>query len=257
MARVTKFTDSAVVNQIRHLKRQIKVDRNTDIDPERTPLNFSLTPDRGMNEIDYYRKRKSELYCYGRSDLNTMAQWVVTAPREIESYTDIKRFLEAVFDFLCERYGPENVISCEAHFDEGKTEKLKDRWTGNVIKDKNGKPKRRLVLGRPHLHFSFIPVVPDKKPKHNANGFYEKICANDLLNPIELQHFHQDLAQYLRSQGIKGEVLNGSTKAQGRNYTVAEMKERYEMKKELERLREIERKYNMEHDRNIEKGNRW
>ena len=127
-------------------------------------------------------------------------------------------------------------------------EKCKDRW-GEYIKDENGEIKKELVLGRPHLHFNFIPVVEDKNARHIQT---EKICANDRLNPKELQHFHTDL----ENNGIDAKVITGKTKAQGRNYTVEEMKERYEMQKELERLREIERKYNQEHQRSQERG-RW
>ena len=105
----------------------------------------------------------------------------------------------------------------------------------------------------PHLHFNFIPVVEDKNPRHVQT---EKICANDRLNKRELQRFHTDLQKYLEVDGIKAKVLTGKTKAQGRNYTVEELKEKYETQKELERLREIERKYNQEHEKNYTKE-RW
>lgn len=104
------------------------------------------------------------------------------------------------------------------------------------------------------MHFDFIPVTEDKNPKHYQN---EKICANDVLTRIELQHFHTDLQKHLKDNGVQGEVLNGSTKANGRNYSVEEMKEKYETQKELERLRSIEQKYNMEHNRTIEIKGRW
>lgn len=256
MASVEKFTHGAVVNQLRHCKREIQQDSNKDIDPSRTHLNYSLTPDRNMTEIEYYRKRKAELYCYGRADVKTMAGWIVTAPKELQTREEEKAFFESTYSFLEARYKRENVISAEVHYDEGKMEKVKDRW-GEYVRNEDGTIKTELVLGRPHLHFNFIPVAADTKAKHIEAGYTEKICANEVLTPIELQHFHTDLAKHLRQNGIKGKVLNGSTKAQGRNYTVEEMKERYETQKELKRLREIERKYNMEHERTIQKGSRW
>ena len=71
-----------------------------------------------------------------------------------------------------------------------------------------------------------------------------------------MQHFHTDLQKHLDKEGIAAKVITGKTKAQGRNYTVEEMKERYETQKELEWLREIERKYNQEHQQSHGKG-RW
>lgn len=53
MASIEKFTDSAVVNQIRHCNRLIQNDRNKDIDPSRSHMNYSLTPERGMGEYEY------------------------------------------------------------------------------------------------------------------------------------------------------------------------------------------------------------
>ena len=254
VASVEKFTHGAVVNQLRHCNRQIQNDNNKDIDPSRTHLNFSLTPQRNMSELDYYKQRKAELYCYGRADVKTMAGWIVTAPAELKTREEEIAFFKNTYQFLESRYGKENVISATVHYDEGKMEKCKDRW-GEYIKDENGEIKKELVLGRPHLHFNFIPVTEDTNQKHTQS---EKICANNVLNKRELQHFHTDLRKYLIDHNCAGAdgVLSGKTKAQGRNYTVEEMKERYETQKELERLREIERKYNQEHQRTHERG-RW
>lgn len=251
MASIEKFTDSAVVNQLRHCNRLIQNDRNKDIDPSRSHMNYSLTPERGMGEYEYYKKRKNELYCYRRADVKTMAGWIVTAPAELVAREQIREFFVRTTEFLTQRYGAENVISISCHFDEGKTEKVKDRW-GGYVKDENGNIKKELVLGRPHLHFLFIPVAKDKKHKQ---GY--KICANDVLNKKDLQHFHTDLSRYLNERHCPGAdgVINGKTKAQGRNYSVAEMKERYEMEKEMERLRKIEHEFTHQHT--IERGSSW
>lgn len=248
MASVKKFTHNAVVNELRHNNREIKNDSNGDIDPSRTHLNYSLTPDRKMSEYQYYKKRKSELYCYNRADVKTLAGWIVTAPAELETEEQIKNFFKATSDFLTERYGEKNVVSVKCHFDEGKMEKVKDRW-GEYERDENGKIKKELVLGRPHLHFLFIPVVEDMNDKHFQT---EKICCDKVLTKIELKRFHNDLAKATNCPY----VINGKTKAQGRNYTVEEMKEKYEMEKEMQRLREIERKYILERERK-EAGGRW
>lgn len=251
MASVEKFTDSAVIKQIRHNNRMILNDRNKDIDHLRTHLNYSLTPERTIGEYEYYQKRKKELYCYKRQDINTLAGWIVTAPQELDTSEQLREFFEKTSDFLQARYGKENTISITCHFDEGKMEKVKDRWDG-YVKDKNGEIKKELVLGRPHMHFLFIPVADDKKHKQG-----KKICAKSVLTRLDLKNFHTDLRQYLKDRNCPGaeSVINGSTKAQGRNYTVDELKQKYELEKELERLRKIEHEFTHQHT--IERGSSW
>lgn len=251
MASVEKFTDSAVIKQIRHNHRTILNDKNLDIDPARTHLNCTLTPDRGMSEYEYYQKRKKELYCYKRQDIKTLAGWIVTAPAELNTKEEIREFFEQTSNFLQARYGKENTISITCHFDEGKMEKVKDRW-GGYVKDENGNIKKKIVLGRPHMHFLFIPVAEDNTHKQG-----QKICAKEVLTRTDMRSFHTDLQSYLEERHCPGAdgVITGKTKAQGRNYTVEELKERYEMEKEIERLRKIE--YDFNHQHTIERGSSW
>ena len=135
MASVTKFTAGAVYNQLRHNLRQIAHSSNPDIDPVRLRQDYVLSPDRGMSDYDYFQERLSQLYVYGRNDVKVMAGWVVTAPQDLEQ-EQFDDFFLAVYDFLENRYGEENVIQAVVHDDEG---------------------------GQPHLHFCFVPVVEDKK----------------------------------------------------------------------------------------------
>lgn len=243
MAHVEKFTEGAVPNILRHGERQIENNSNPDIDPQLTKLNYSLL-NRDVSCIEYFRQRKSELYCIDRQDVKVMAGWIVTLPQEISDPSKQREFFEATHDFLSLRYGAENVVQSVVHYDEGKREKVFDRW-GNPVTDSSGKQVTQLVVGQPHLHFSFIPVTPD----HKHGG--EKICANDVLNRRELQHFHTDLQHYLNNAGINCKILTGVTAAHGRNRTVDELKERYEMQQEIARLRtEIERLHSMERERN-------
>lgn len=190
MASIKKFTETAVVNQLRHIERSIKNPSNQDINPEKSGENYSLMKNRGISSYEYYKKRKSELYCYKRSDVKVMASWVVTAPKELHK-SEHAMFFEAVYSFLSGRYGEKNCIQAIVHNDES---------------------------GQPHLHYCFIPVVADKK--HGG----EKICANDLISKQELRNFHPALEKYLKEKGIDANVHSGVTKKQGGNRSVREMK---------------------------------
>ena len=205
MASVEKFTVYAIVNQLRHNERTIENPSNKDIDLEKMNQNYSLTPDREMSSYDYFKKRKSELYCYGRKDVKVMAGWIVTAPKDLPK-EEHEIFFKSVYRFLSKRYGENNVVQAMVHNDES---------------------------GQPHLHFCFIPTVVDKK--HGG----EKICANDVINPKELRNFHPDLNKHLKVDGINANIINGITKSQGGNRSVWEMKK--ERKQNFEHDRTIER----------------
>lgn len=238
MASVEKFKDAAALKILRHNKRMVKHPKNLDIDPNRSMLNYSLTPERGMEVYEYYKQRKAELYYYRRDDVKTLAGWVVTAPEDVNGKEQERAFFEATYDFLAARYGLENVIAADVHYDEGIKETIKDRF-GTPILDENGKKQYKIVCGRPHLHFCFIPVAPDQNPNHIQS---EKICASEVLTRRELRRFHPELNVYLRKCGITATVTNGRTRAQGGNRSVTQLKtETREKMRRSERGREIDR----------------
>jgi len=203
MASVKKFTKSAVVNILRHVERTIKNPANQDIDSTKINKNYFLSPDRKKSSYDYFKERKKELYCHNRADVNVMVGWVVTIPKDAHP-EDEEKFFQTTYNFLEDRYGEANVVQSIVHKDES---------------------------GQPHLHFNFIPTVPDKNPKHEST---EKICAWEVINKKELQKFHPDLQKYLKNNGVKANIVSGITKAQGGNKTVWEMKQERERSYERE-----------------------
>lgn len=191
MASVIKFDSTAIVNQLRHIERQIKNSSNPDIDRSKAGDNYTLVEPRGISSYEYFLQRKSELYVYGRKDVKLMAGWIVTAPKDLPT-SETDRFFSLVYTFLNERYGEKNCIQAVVHKDEG---------------------------GAAHMHYCFIPVVEDKK--HGG----EKICCNDVLNRTELRNFHPALQKYLNDHGIEAKIMTGITKEQGGNRTVKELKQ--------------------------------
>ena len=173
MASLKKFPHSVAVNQFRHVLRETVNPTNTGIDATQSEFNYTLSPDRGMSAYSYYLERKSQLYCFGRDNLKTLVGWVTTAPRNLLTEQH-QRFFQEVYLFLVNRYGLENTVLATVHLDES----------------------------QPHLHFLFIPAVPDLK--HGG----EKVCANDLITRTELRDFHPALQKHLKSVGINTRVLN-------------------------------------------------
>ena len=191
MAHMDKYTHPLVGPILAHnIRIGAGVADATHIDPTRTPLNYCLHPDRGMSDYDYYKLRKSQLYCYGRSDLKTLIGWVCTLPRGVPPDQE-QDFFEAVHRFFCDRYGEDNIVQSIVHMDEE---------------------------GQPHLHVCLIPAVPD--PRHGGS----KICANLFTTRCDLLTFHPDLQRWLDQRGINARVSTGISAALGKNFTVEEIK---------------------------------
>lgn len=261
MAHVEKYTDEEVSPILRHNSRKIKNNSNKDIDPKLSHLNYSLAPHRRMDPFIYYKRRKAQLYCYGRKDVKTLAGFVITLPKEITDPDKQNEFFKAVYDFLEDRYGKENVIQAQVHYDEGKREKIKNPKTGRYEINSDGSIKTKLIFGQPHLHFNWIPVVKIDPEKTNRTGsvsgkkfsyheemshYKEKICAKEVLTKTELRKFHTELDKYLKEKGIEGNVINGST--EGKGYTVEQLKKKTELEM---KVKELEHKIDVIKDRTI------
>ena len=201
MAAVEKFSTTAICNILRHNNRQIANPSNKDIDPLQSQKNYSLL-NQPESSYDLFLSRKKDLYCYKRQDVKVLIGWVVTLPKNYPLKKQ-RVFFECVHQFLIERYGENNCVQSVVHNDES---------------------------GQPHLHFCFIPAVPDKK--HGG----EKICANDVITRRELRNFHSDLQRYLNEHNIDANVMTGITKEQRGNKSVRELKR--------------ERDYQYSHERN-------
>jgi hypothetical protein len=161
-----------------------------------------------MSDYGYFKERRSEVYYNGRTKYH-MAGWIVTAPKDLPAEQH-EIFFKSSYNFLCDRYGGEqNCVQAIVHQDES---------------------------GQPHLHFCFIPVVPETNIKHNEQGLTEKISADKTLTKEDLRSFHPDLQSHLSKEGIDARgVYTGVTREQGGNRTVKQMKKERDLQYEKER----------------------
>lgn len=191
MPQISKFTRTDVNNILRHNERSISTEKDY-IDSSKSDQNYCLSPERGMTFYDYYKNRLDEIYVFNRSDVITMASWVVTLPKDTPKGQE-EIFFKLVYNFLEERYGKENVVQAIVHKDET----------------------------TPHLHFCFVPVVEDAK---HEQGF--KVCYDQRIPRAEYRNFHPALEKYLHDHGMNVKIKTGITYRQGGNLTVAQLKER-------------------------------
>lgn len=203
MAHVEKYLKNQLGNMLAHYERS-RNGANEHIDAERTCNNYNLAPDRGPL-LDWVHKRLEGVKVQQRDDVKFMCDWIVTVPKDL-AVNKHKAFFAGVYDFCCQKYGEQNIISAYVHMDEA----------------------------TPHIHVAWVPVVIDKK-----KGIEKLSSKESLGGPKELRKFHADLQHELEQRlRCPVNILNEAT-AEG-NKSIDELR-RGEAKKRLEEASEVAR----------------
>lgn len=207
MAEISKYKSSAVGRLLQHNNRTSSdgvTHSNEDIDILRTDLNYHLKE----GSPSTWRERMSHLYHLDRENLVSLAEIIVTLPRDVRR-EDEKKFFEGCYDFVCDDWGEKNIINAVVHKDEA----------------------------TPHIHIDFIPAHPFNRDELSQTmqsriAMFEKTTGNiaegivnarDTLNRTYFQKFHPRLLSFMTERiGYSCEILNGATA--GGNRTVLQMK---------------------------------
>ena len=206
MAHVAKYTQSQVGHLFNHYNRDKEKDcnrSNESIDKNKTKDNYNLM-EREQTPQEYIKQRLNEVYHMNRADINVMVDWIVTLPKDYDG--DPREFFQHTVDYLNDRYGADNCIGAFVHMDET----------------------------TPHLHYSFLPVVPDLK--HEKYDY--KLDAKKVISRKELREFHPDLQKYLREK-MPDRTINiySDTKEKIKDASL----EKYKLEQELEKKNELQR----------------
>lgn len=186
MAHVRHYHRRSVREILAHNSRSENYS-NPDINPAHSHYNYSLSGHE--NDLAYYTDRLSKVHCMKRANVSTLSSWVVTLPAGVK-HGDQRLFFEETVNFLKKRYGAENCVSADVHFDES----------------------------TPHLHYTFIPVVFDAKKNR------EKVSRKELFTLKELYSFHEDLEKHLSEKlGYAVGIRTGKTR---KNLSIRELKEK-------------------------------
>lgn len=168
-------------DRTRYEEHKKKVDGGNDnkgysLPNGKTKLNYNLASElQPLAQADFMKKRVGEVKHINRADVVTSVDWIVTLPEDVRK-EDERAFFESSFEFLCGRYGAQNVISAYVHNDEV----------------------------TPHLHFAFVPVQMTKAG--------EKLCAKNVVTQKDLKSFHGDLSKFVEKRlGYHCSILNGAT----------------------------------------------
>lgn len=186
MAHVRHYHRGSVREILAHNSRSDNYS-NPDINPAHSHYNYSLSGHE--DDLAYYTDRLSQVHCMKRANVATLSSWVVTLPAGVK-HGDQRLFFEETVNFLKARYGAENCVSADVHFDES----------------------------TPHLHYTFIPVVFDEKKQR------EKVSRKELFTLKELYSFHDDLEKHLSEKlGYAVGIRTGKTR---KNLSIRELKEK-------------------------------
>ena len=251
MAELEKYTDDSVMMLLKHVDRQLKNDANKDIVQLKSSLNYSIGITCPPKER--YKQIKDKSYLYGRgtqreSKAITCCSWVVTLPKSVSDYSTVgkdeikilnpeaeRAFFEGVNRFIAKRYG--TVFYNRVHYDEAGQAHIHvyfiplTKLDHDLVHYKTIKTHDafKTESGRYEFRYRYKLENGEKIPLRNyakiSDSFESKMSGADVLNKAELQHFHSDLAEYLKKNQIPGAdyVCNGKTA--GKNISVKSMKE--------------------------------
>ena len=195
---------------------------NKEIDLSRTDLNYDLVKSN-INLYNRIKNRVEAVRSVSRVQKNSVVDYsnIITIPRDEANKWGIeesKRYFKEVYNYFCNEFGKENVISAKVHLDETS----------------------------PHMHLHFVPI--------SAEG---KLQARKVMTPGRINKIHTEAPKYLREKGFEIERGQGKTEKsleikkfkekkieENINSLKNELKLLTEIKKEISNLDKIEYKKN-------------
>lgn len=182
---------------------------NEDIDLERTKNNVELVESeknlyqRVKDRVDHLKENGSRV----QKNSVVMYSNILTVPEAQANIWGEKKtddYFKACYEFFCEEFGKENVVSAKIHKDET----------------------------TPHMHLHFVPV-------NKENG---KLQARIAMNKAKINYIHDELPKFLRERGF--DVVRASGKTKENNiediHEFKEVKKKIsEKENELQRLDQV------------------
>lgn len=150
---------------------------NPDIDDTRTNMNYDLV-ESDKTLYQRVKERVDEVRSVSRIQKNSVVDFsnIITVPKEQYEEWGLERskdYLKEVYNYFCEEFGKENVVSAKVHLDET----------------------------TPHMHLHFVPV-------NQENG---KLQARALMTPARINKIHTEAPKYLQQKGFDVERGKGKT----------------------------------------------
>ncbi|XZM35541.1 MobV family relaxase (plasmid) [Clostridium perfringens] len=177
--------------------------RNKDIDLSKTHLNYDLV-ESNFNLYQRIKKRVEEVRENSRIQKNSVVDVsnIITLNKEqFEEWgkDKSKEYFREVYNYFCDEFGKENVVSAKVHMDET----------------------------TPHMHLHFVPIKDGK------------LQCRSVLNQSRFNKVHTNAPKYLQEKGFNVVRGNGKTKERGNIDNIHEYKKEIEniLSNELKNLK--------------------
>ena len=140
---------------------------NPDIDDTRTNMNYDLV-ENDKTLYQRVKERVDEVRSVSRIQKNSVVDFsnIITVPKEQYEEWGLERskdYLKEVYNYFCEEFGKENVVSAKVHLDET----------------------------TPHMHLTAVPLTEDGK-----------LSAKTIIDRKFLRHIQKAIPELLKSKGF-------------------------------------------------------
>lgn len=200
MAHLDKFTRTDSRGVLKEAYRELRKYKN-NVDTSLSMNNYSMEGIKSSKEALKRVDARCAEVMNGRKmqkQTNVIVSCAYTLPEYFydKPFDEQRKCFDAVYKFIQDRYGKENVIDGVVHNDET----------------------------TPHMTVYTVPVTTSRKTGNIT------VSSASLCTQKEFNTFHKDLESYMEKEfGVKGLALNGRTKG---NFTLEELKERTRVKEE-------------------------
>lgn len=198
MAHLDKFTRTDSRGVLKEAYRELRKYKN-NVDTSLSMNNYSMEGIKSSKEALKRVDARCAEVMNGRKmqkQTNVVVSCAYTLPEYFydKPVDEQRKCFDAVYRFIQDRYGKENVIDGVVHNDET----------------------------TPHMTVYTVPVTTSRKTGNIT------VSSASLCTQKEFNTFHKDLESYMeKAFGVKGLALNGRTKG---NFTLEELKERTRVK---------------------------
>ena len=203
MAHLDKFARTDSRGVLKEAYRELRKYKN-NVDTSLSMNNYSMEGIKSSKEALKRIDARCAEVMNGRKmqkQTNVIVSCAYTLPEYFydKPVDEQRKCFDAVYRFIQDRYGKENVIDGVVHNDET----------------------------TPHMTVYTVPVTTSRKTGNIT------VSSASLCTQKEFNTFHKDLESYMEKEfGVKGLALNGRTKG---NFTLEELKERTRVKEEQDK----------------------
>lgn len=189
VANMQKLKADNLVGLGNHDQRRTQNHKNTDIDVDRSDLNYDLVAGRTNHfktDIEDYINEYKTSQRAVRKDAVLVNEWIISSDRHFFAdltAADTRKYFETAKEYFAKKFGEENIRYAIVHLDES----------------------------TPHMHMGIVPFDDE-----------HKLSAKRVFNRTALRDIQDQLPTYLQQHGFN--IQRGVQESERKSLTVPEYK---------------------------------